>query len=271
MNVRRLVLVGLFLACVAATPCLYARAVPNGPAGQDEALAACTPDDATLCLNSSRFQVHTQWVSSDGRTGSGHAVVLTGDTGYFWFFSANNVEMIVKVLDGRAINSNFWVFAGGLTNVKVIITVTDTQTGSVKVYLNPQTTAFQPIQDTGPFASPPAFDLTSTWSGPGTDDDGPTTVTWNLTQSGGSITGQFTAQEAPPRASVYRGTIAGTLSGTSLTYTVLIPKGSIAGLPNCSVSMLGSAVASEKAIEANYAGESCSGPFANGLLSLTKQ
>ena len=265
----RLVLVGLLLACFAATPCLYARAVSNGPAGPDDTFTACTPDDATLCLNSSRFRVQTQWVTSDGRTGGGHAVALTEDTGYFWFFSSNNVEMIVKVLDGRALNNNFWFFAGGLTNVKVFITVTDTQAGLVKVYLNPQATAFQPIQDTGPFSSPPAFDLTGTWSGPATDDDGPTTVTWRLTQIGDSITGQFTAQEDPPHSHVYRGTVAGVLSGRSLTYTVDIP--TIVGLPNCSVSMHGSAVASENAIEATYAGESCAGLFGNGLLSLTKQ
>src|SRR5262249_60960819 len=86
-------------------------------------------------------------------TGAGQAVALTSDTGYFWFFSANNVEMVIKVVDGRPVNNKFWVFAGGLTNVNVVITVTDTQTGAVKNYVNPQGTPFQPIQDTGAFAA----------------------------------------------------------------------------------------------------------------------
>ena len=44
---------------------------------------------------------------------------------------------------------------GGLTNTRVRITVTDTRTGASKQYNNPQGTAFQPIQDTGAFASCP--------------------------------------------------------------------------------------------------------------------
>ena len=271
MGVRRLVLAGLSLACFMASPCLYARAVSDGPAGPHDASAACAPGDATLCLNSSRFQVQTQWVTSDGRTGGGHAVALTADTGYFWFFSSNNVELVVKVVDGRAVNNNFWVFAGGLTNVDVIMTVTDTQAGLVKVYVNPQGAAFQPIQDTGPFASPPAFDLTGTWSGPASDDSGPTTMTWTLTQSGGSITGTFLAVEPPPSRSQYRGTISGSFSGTSLTYTIDVPKGSIVGLPDCFVTIHGSAVVSANAIVGTYTGEDCTGPFENGLISLSKQ
>ena len=271
MNVRRVVLGGLFLACFVASPGLCAWAASNGPAGPHDAVGACTPDEGTLCLNSSRFRVQTQWVKSDGQTGGGHAVALTGDTGYFWFFSSNNVEMIVKVVDGRAVNNNFWVFAGGLTNVKVITTVTDTETGLVKVYANPQGAAFQPIQDTGPFESPPAFDLTGTWSGPASDDSGPTTMTWRLTQSGGSITGSFLGVEPPPHQTQYRGPISGSLSGTSLTYTIDVPKGSIVGLPNCSVAINGSAVVSANAIVGTYTGEACTGPFANGLISLTKQ
>ena len=78
---------------------------------------------------------------------------MTSDTGYFWFFSSNNAEMIVKVVDGRAFNSRFWVFAGGLTNVNVVMTVTDTLTGAFNTYTNPQGVAFQPIQDTSAFAS----------------------------------------------------------------------------------------------------------------------
>jgi hypothetical protein len=47
------------------------------------------------------------------------------------------------------------VFAGGLTNVRTVITVTDTQAHLVKTYTNPQGTAFQPIQDINAFATCP--------------------------------------------------------------------------------------------------------------------
>ena len=78
---------------------------------------------------------------------------LTDETGYLWFFDAGNVEMVVKVLDACSLNQRFWIFAGGLTNVQVTLTVTDTVKGAVKTYTNPQGTPFQPIQDTGAFAT----------------------------------------------------------------------------------------------------------------------
>ena len=81
--------------------------------------------------------------------------VLTGDTGAFWFFSSNNVEMVIKVLNGSGFNSRYWTFAGGLTDVNVLLTVTDTQTGAIKTYTNPQGTPFQPIQDTSAFGTCP--------------------------------------------------------------------------------------------------------------------
>jgi hypothetical protein len=89
-------------------------------------------------------------------TGDGHGVKLTDATGYFWFFDNTNVEVIIKVLDACVAPYNhFWVFAGGLTNVAVTLTVTDTMNGTVKVYNNPQKTQFQPIQDTAAFNTCP--------------------------------------------------------------------------------------------------------------------
>ncbi len=119
------------------------------------AQAPCVADLTTLCLNAGRFRVQTQWTTAQGQIGAGQAVLLTPDTGYFWFFSSNNVEMVVKGLNACTFNSHFWVFAGGLTNVRVVMTVTDTQTGAVQTYTNPQGTAFQPIQDTSAFATCP--------------------------------------------------------------------------------------------------------------------
>ena len=51
---------------------------------------------------------------------------MTDDTGAFWFFDPENVELAVKVLDGRAINGRFWVYFGALTDVGYTLRVTDT-------------------------------------------------------------------------------------------------------------------------------------------------
>jgi hypothetical protein len=131
---------------------------------------SCTPDATTLCLNGGRFKVQVGW-KNQGQTGVGHAVALTKDTGYFWFFDPNNVELVTKVLAGCGLNQRFWVFAGGLTDLETALTLTDTVTGVVRTYRNPQRTAFRPIQDTGAFdtcaAGAPAMaepDLTQTVS-----------------------------------------------------------------------------------------------------------
>jgi plastocyanin len=100
--------------------------------------APCIADSLTLCLNGARFQVRVNWrVPSQGTSGVGTGVALTGDTGYFWFFSPNNIELVLKVVDGRAFNGMFWVFYGALSDVEYTITVTDTAIGTVKTYSNP--------------------------------------------------------------------------------------------------------------------------------------
>jgi hypothetical protein len=115
----------------------------------------CAAGDRTLCLNKGRFEVQATWTTPNGQTGSGHAVPLTADTGYFWFFADTNVEVVIKVLEACATNNRYWVFAGGLTNTNVRLTIRDSQTNTQKVYTNPQGTAFRPIQDTGAFATCP--------------------------------------------------------------------------------------------------------------------
>ncbi|MEP7131726.1 MAG: hypothetical protein ABI914_01090 [Acidobacteriota bacterium] len=111
-------------------------ATPDGARAAEA--APCVPDATTLCLNASRFKVQVAWsVPSQGTSGIGNGVALTGDTGEFWFFSANNIELVVKVVDGRAFNNKFWVFYGALSNVQYTITVTDTTTNAVKTYVNP--------------------------------------------------------------------------------------------------------------------------------------
>ncbi len=119
-----------------------------------EAVSACASDAQSLCLNNGRFRVQTSFRTPQGQAGFGNAVRLTGDTGYFWFFDPNNVEMVVKALNGCGFNSRFWIFAGGLTNVQVTTTVTDTQTGAVRTYTNPLNQSFQPLQDTAAFVCP---------------------------------------------------------------------------------------------------------------------
>ncbi len=116
---------------------------------------ACTPTAYMLCLNDHRFAVTASFTDTpQGLPVQATAVSLTGDTGYFWFFDPANVELVVKVLDGCSVNGRFWAFAGGLTNVNVLLQVTDTRTGVTQPYSNALGSPFQPVQDSSAFPCP---------------------------------------------------------------------------------------------------------------------
>ena len=92
--------------------------------------SACVADAKTLCLGNGRFQVRADWqVLPQGTAGHGTAFPLVDSTGAFWFFDPESIEVVVKALDGCALNGHAWVFAAGLTNVGVTMTVTDTTDG----------------------------------------------------------------------------------------------------------------------------------------------
>ncbi|HYL05614.1 MAG TPA: ELWxxDGT repeat protein, partial [Thermoanaerobaculia bacterium] len=120
-----------------------------GPSG-------CQPSATALCLSRGRFEVKAFWRDFQGGSGAGQTLPLTSDTGTFWFFSPDNLEVIVKVIDGRALNGYFWVFYGALSSVEYALTVTDTVTGLAQRYFNPlgdlssagDTTAFGPLSAT---------------------------------------------------------------------------------------------------------------------------
>ncbi len=111
----------------------------------------CVQDETTLCLQDGRFRVTTEWEAPVGGEGTARVQEMTGDTGVVWFFAAENVELVVKVLDGCGVNGRHWVFAGGLTDVEVKLRVDDTLTGDSKVYSNRPNRPFTALQDTDAF------------------------------------------------------------------------------------------------------------------------
>ncbi len=127
--------IGLFSART-ATP--WARSVRAG--------LGC-PGDA-LCLAGGRFEATVEYTNpATGLVGSGRPLLGTDNTGYMTFFSPDNVELAIKVLDGRAFNDSYWVFATGLTDVDYTITVKDTFGGKVKTYSSQDAGQFCTIQN----------------------------------------------------------------------------------------------------------------------------
>jgi ELWxxDGT repeat protein len=124
-----------FTPALAALPLVSERVDRLEPGA---ALLPCEPGPRRLCLNGGHFAVTATWKDFGDRTGEGTALPLTSDTGAFWFFGPDNLEVLIKVIDGRGLNGKFWVFYGALSNVEYELTVTDTETGSVKTYRNPR-------------------------------------------------------------------------------------------------------------------------------------
>lgn len=121
--------------------------------------AGCTSDATHHCLAGERFRVSTRWrVPATGAEGAGRVVDAEGagtdDTGYFYFFGAENVEFAVKVLDGTPINNHHWVFSGALTDVEVWLDVYDTWTGLEKSWHRPPGDLCG-FADVGAFPEPP--------------------------------------------------------------------------------------------------------------------
>jgi len=99
---------------------------------------ACEPGPETLCLLDGRFEIRVDWRNPRPpfNSGTGRAIEGTQESGYFWFFSPTNVELVLKMIDGHGVNDHFWVFFGALTDVEYDIAVRDTETGLTETYTN---------------------------------------------------------------------------------------------------------------------------------------
>ncbi|HEV2844254.1 MAG TPA: hypothetical protein VG477_05365, partial [Thermoanaerobaculia bacterium] len=99
----------------------------------------CSADAETLCLGpGGRFAARVTLRNPvTGLEGKGQPLALTRDTGAFWFFGSENLELMVKVLDGRGVNGSFWVYLAALSDVEYTLVITDTVTGAEKSYRNP--------------------------------------------------------------------------------------------------------------------------------------
>ena len=128
----------------------------NEPAVAAFAKNDCQPAATVLCLRDGRFQVEIEWRDFMDRVGPGQVVpVMSNDSGLFWFFAADNWELLVKILDGCSFNDHYWVFSAATTNVEYTLRVIDTTTQEVREYVNPLGSAAAAITDTAAFATCP--------------------------------------------------------------------------------------------------------------------
>jgi hypothetical protein len=129
-----------------------------------EPSTACVASDTVMCIDNNpgdqRFKVtvtfHT--VQGGGFSGNGQEIPLAPlgviHGGLFWFFGADNPEMLFKMVNGCGINSHFWVFISAGTNVAFTVTVFDTANGHTATYHNPDLNPAPPFQDVNALPCP---------------------------------------------------------------------------------------------------------------------
>ncbi|HEX5717344.1 MAG TPA: hypothetical protein VF179_14380 [Thermoanaerobaculia bacterium] len=128
------VLVVLVFACYA----------PNGAGAESDPPPPppidCSNGEHTLLLQNNNVALtNVRWrVPSSGAYGCGNAVAHRQDTGHFWFFDSENLELTCKALDGTPINGQYWIFCGALTNVEWWMDAVNNANPEIrKTYYNP--------------------------------------------------------------------------------------------------------------------------------------
>jgi hypothetical protein len=77
----------------------------------------------------------------------------TRDSGLFWFYEPTNWELLVKVLDGCAVNGHHWVFASASTSLDYRVTVTDLETSQTVQYRHWAGAPLESVADIEAFAT----------------------------------------------------------------------------------------------------------------------
>ncbi|HVT19076.1 MAG TPA: hypothetical protein VHQ90_23225 [Thermoanaerobaculia bacterium] len=90
-------------------------------------VVAPNPTTNLLLELSPRFFASVNWsLSETAAQQPAFPIPLAQTSGYFWFFNSSNPEVVIKLLDGRALNNHFWVFITFETSLDVTIFVGDT-------------------------------------------------------------------------------------------------------------------------------------------------
>ena len=118
----------------------------------------CAGSTATqLCLQG-RFQITTTFRTATPpgpSDGTGHVVVAGSNSGIFWFFSSDNWEVMVKAINGCALNNRYWIYSAATTDRSYRMEVFDTVHFVNKVYFNYAGPPAPAVTDSSAFATCP--------------------------------------------------------------------------------------------------------------------
>jgi len=115
------------------------------------------------------------------------------------------------------------------------------------------------------------MNIAGTWKGTASDSTGPGDITLTITQSDASVSGTatFNLTGTPVTG---RGTLSGSVSGSTLHVTISIPAGGFdAPYTTCTATMNTDGQIGSGSITATYSGtNSCGGPISSGTMTLSK-
>lgn len=111
----------------------FGRILDSVSAGSDSASnGPCEPstdENKHACLNERRFSaaIFYHVDSEEGRATPLEEIpaFLPDSSALFYFFDSGNPEVLLKVLDGCAINGHYWVFAAAATDLRYVVYVWD--------------------------------------------------------------------------------------------------------------------------------------------------
>lgn len=124
-------------------------------------------------------------------------------------------------------------------------------------------------------ASPTQLDVTGRWAGDLTFMDTSGRMTWTLTQNAGAVTGPVLLG-LPSGTVLLNGFLTGTLTGTSLAYTISVGPGGIPNQPSCAGQLAGTMTVAVGATSTmtgpiGVSSSSCPIQFSSNNFTLTKQ
>ncbi|HSK81591.1 MAG TPA: Calx-beta domain-containing protein [Thermoanaerobaculia bacterium] len=129
-----------------------AAGATDGPA------TPCGDARKALCLQGGRFEATVAWSPSEGEAGiEAKRVVLpeAPGSGLFSLSPEEDLQLLVNVRNGCAVNDHFWLDFAAVTDVEVTVKVRDTRTGRTWVYFNPAGQTPAAMRDVDAFATCP--------------------------------------------------------------------------------------------------------------------
>jgi general secretion pathway protein D len=130
-----------------------------------------------------------------------------------------------------------------------------------------------PREPTGNRPPPPSspVDLTGTWGGDLATLPGTPQMTWTLTESGTNVNGSVMV--ALPGFVLLNGTLTGTLTDATLTYTITVPAGGVPVEPTCTGQLTGTAATTPTALNgtASLGTSSCPLPISTLAFALSRR